>query len=112
MALARGPIIYCVEDFDNPWVDDHFKSLVLDPSGEVTETVISDPKLGESCIALTAHNAASFLAPEDSLGSHRSLDRTLLEAKQGVESLTFIPYCFRDNRGRKGHMRVGIRRKR
>ncbi|EKG17518.1 Six-hairpin glycosidase-like protein [Macrophomina phaseolina MS6] len=25
IALARGPIIYCVEDVDNPWVDDHFK---------------------------------------------------------------------------------------
>lgn len=23
--LARGPIMYCVEDVDNPWVNDHFK---------------------------------------------------------------------------------------
>ena len=25
IALARGPIIYCVEDVDNDWVMDHFK---------------------------------------------------------------------------------------
>jgi DUF1680 family protein len=25
LTLARGPIMYCVEDVDNPWVDDHFK---------------------------------------------------------------------------------------
>jgi DUF1680 family protein len=25
LTLARGPIMYCVEDVDNPWVEDHFK---------------------------------------------------------------------------------------
>jgi hypothetical protein len=25
VALARGPVIYCVEDYDNDWVRDHFK---------------------------------------------------------------------------------------
>ena len=25
ISIARGPIIYCVEDFDNSWVQDHFK---------------------------------------------------------------------------------------
>ena len=25
IALARGPLIYCLEDVDNPWVNDHFK---------------------------------------------------------------------------------------
>src|SRR5947199_10028173 len=25
VALARGPMIYCVEDVDHPWVQDHFK---------------------------------------------------------------------------------------
>lgn len=25
LSMARGPIVYCVEDVDNPWVDDHFK---------------------------------------------------------------------------------------
>lgn len=25
LSLVRGPIVYCVEDVDNPWVMDHFK---------------------------------------------------------------------------------------
>lgn len=25
MAVARGPVVYCVEDIDNPWVEEHFK---------------------------------------------------------------------------------------
>lgn len=25
VALARGPIVYCIEDIDNKWVKDHFK---------------------------------------------------------------------------------------
>jgi DUF1680 family protein len=25
LAVARGPIVYCVEDVDHPWVTDHFK---------------------------------------------------------------------------------------
>ena len=29
VALARGPVIYCVEDFDNDWVQDHFKVRTL-----------------------------------------------------------------------------------
>jgi DUF1680 family protein len=24
VTIARGPVVYCVEDFDNPWVLDHF----------------------------------------------------------------------------------------
>lgn len=29
IAVARGPLIYCVEDFDNSWVEDHFKVLKM-----------------------------------------------------------------------------------
>ena len=25
VSVARGPIVYCAEDVDNPWVQDHFK---------------------------------------------------------------------------------------
>lgn len=111
VALARGPLIYCVEDFDNPWVDDHFKSLLINPSGEITENIISDSELGGSCITLTAHNAASFLTVRDSLGPHIPVVKVPVKEKSGVEYLNFIPYYLRDNRGGRGHMRVGIRRK-
>jgi DUF1680 family protein len=29
IALARGPIIYCLEDEDNEWVTDHFKVRIM-----------------------------------------------------------------------------------
>jgi DUF1680 family protein len=113
VALARGPLIYCVEDFDNPWVDDHFKSLLLNPAGKITEAVISDSKLGESCTTLTAHNATSFLESDNYRAPHMSLEvaQKTQQKYPDVQQLHFIPYCLRDNRGGKGHMRVGIRRK-
>ena len=111
VALARGPLIYCVEDFDNPWVDDHFKSLLINPSGEITENLISDAELGGSCITLTAHNAAPFLTIGDPPGRRIPVVKANVKEKPGVERLHFIPYYLRDNRGGRGHMRVGIRRK-
>jgi uncharacterized protein len=36
LSLARGPIIYCVEDVDNAWVNDHFKVCDVSSIGEFT----------------------------------------------------------------------------
>ncbi|TVY92714.1 Non-reducing end beta-L-arabinofuranosidase [Lachnellula willkommii] len=111
VALARGPIVYCIEDFDNAWVDDHFKNLVLDPACRVTESTISTPEVGESYIGLTAHNAASHMVINDQLPPHMRVESNSPTQKPGIEQLHFIPYALRDNRGGKGHMRVGMRRK-
>jgi uncharacterized protein len=32
VALARGPVIYCVEDFDNDWAQEHFKARSFVPN--------------------------------------------------------------------------------
>ena len=111
IALARGPLVYCVEDFDNPWVDDHFKSLVLDPAGTIEETPVSTDQIEEPYVALKLHNGARFLGVDRKLAPHVALGSVTLEERRGVENLHFIPYALRDNRGGKGHMRVGIRRK-
>lgn len=110
VALARGPVLYCVEDFDNPWVDDHFKSLVLDPAAAISEEKSTDIEIGQSYISLVAHNAASFLKVDTHIGPLMPVGQ-IVQNKPGVEMLRFTPYCLRDNRGGKGHMRVGIRRK-
>lgn len=34
VTLARGPVIFCVEDVDNAWVNDHFKVRSLRDSGK------------------------------------------------------------------------------
>lgn len=46
IALARGPIVYCVEDYDNPWVNDHFK---VHPSLPTKPTPFRAHKCLESC---------------------------------------------------------------
>jgi len=110
VALARGPIIYCIEDFDNSWVTDHFKSLVIDPAGKFTEEEKSDVDIGQPYVSLIAHNAASLLDLDTRVGPHSPVGQSISE-NSAVDHLHFIPYCLRDNRGGKGHMRVGIRRK-
>jgi hypothetical protein len=104
--------VYCVEDVDNSWVDDHFKSLVLDPAGTIKEVPVLTDEIEEPYIALKLHNAARFLDVDKKLAPHVALGSLTLEERPGVENLHFIPYALRDNRGGKGHMRVGIRRKR
>jgi DUF1680 family protein len=112
IALARGPLIYCLEDFDNDWVDDHFKSLVLDPAAKVEEEEGPPGEVGEPYIVLTLRNAASFIDVDKSLAPHIDRKSATQEKPSGADKLHFIPYALRDNRGGKGHMRVGIRRKR
>lgn len=118
LTLARGPIIYCVEDFDNPWVTDHFKSVQLDPKCEIKETSLKDEGSGETYVGLSVENGASQLDLNQSAEAidkdmpfldAKSLDRMRGEAEI-VPELKFVPYYFRANRDGKGHMRVGLKR--
>lgn len=110
VALARGPLVYCVEDADNPWEENHFKDLALDTSCTVTEAV-ERPAFGEEYISLTAHNAA-FRQVVKKSGPQLQLDDVAWEPETRAKELKFVPYYLRDNRGGKGHMRVGLKRKR
>jgi uncharacterized protein len=111
IALARGPIVYCVEDVDNPWVNDHFKSLCLETDGRISENPVAAPEMAEPCVGLTVHNAASFLEVDHDTASVVSPRSVTHVERPDVEELHFIPYALRDNRGGRGQMRVGIRRK-
>lgn len=113
VALARGPIVYCVEDVDNPWVDDHFKSLCLDVNGRIEETRGTSESLLEPYIGLTIHDAASFIGVDGNAAGAPGLPAHAVGQSKlpGIEQLHFIPYALRANRGGKGHMRVGIRKK-
>jgi len=112
IALARGPLVYCVEDFDNPWVEDHFKSLILDPAGEIEESPLHETEVGEPGIALAVRHAAFFLDVDGTLAPDLPFGAIGQKDRGDVKKLNFVPYALRDNRGGKGHMRVGIRRKR
>ncbi|KAJ9652012.1 hypothetical protein H2198_008754 [Neophaeococcomyces mojaviensis] len=138
LTLARGPIIYCVEDVDNAWVTDHFKSTQLDPNclNSVHETNIKDEQTEEGYTGLTVRNAACTVnmrrleqkmhgmpfveVDRDSvqgemINGHvngiNGTDNEQIEAEYTViEDLKFVPFYFRANRGGRGHCRVGLRR--
>lgn len=110
IALARGPLVYCLEDIDNPWVDDHFKSLVLDPAATISESDALILGTGEPYIALTGQNCASFLRIDANLAPQLHRGSITQKGDGTVDKLNFVPYALRDNRGGKGHMRVGMRR--
>ncbi|KAK5062705.1 hypothetical protein LTR84_004779 [Exophiala bonariae] len=115
VAVARGPIVYCVEDIDNTWVKDHFKSVQLDPaSASVHEKFVTDETTGDSYTALTITNGARIL-DVDRINAQPGLDVGDLQSEEGSQSgvldeLKFVPYYFRANRGGSGQARVGLKR--
>ena len=100
-----------MEDFDNAWGEDHFKSLVLDPSSIVDETQVPEKELGEPYVALTVQGVPYFLDVDRNKAQRGPFGSVAYKQTKVIESLRFIPYALRDNRGGKGHMRLGIRRK-
>ncbi|KAK2037629.1 DUF1680-domain-containing protein [Colletotrichum somersetense] len=97
LSLARGPVVYCVEDADHPWEKNHFKDMALKRGGEVEEEWRVDRGSGEGYFALKT------------VGWERSPE-ALARGERGVRrELVFVPFYFRANRGGKGQMRVGLR---
>lgn len=103
LSLARGPIVYCVEDVDNAWEKNHFKDVVLDDKAPVVE-VESDWN-GERYIALKTQGRKRAIVDDwDVTGSVLPT----AEVEDKPLELTFVPYYLRANRGGQGHMRVGL----
>jgi uncharacterized protein len=108
-ALARGPMVYCVEDVGNPWVKDHFRTLLYNPNYPITTKEVQDPMTKEKYVAITAsckdHPSLLDIKP--------SAESWNLEARRAIRDspseLHFIPFYFRANRGGRGQMRVGLR---
>ncbi|KAH6620294.1 hypothetical protein C7974DRAFT_230345 [Boeremia exigua] len=117
ITVARGPIIYCVEDVDNNWVTDHFRSTYLDPrclsNNVVTEQDMTDPSMpDERYVGITVHNAA-YVVDFDELDADPFIDKEELnrtiKAATKVEKLNYVPYYYRANRGGLGMARVGLK---
>ncbi|KAK3679576.1 hypothetical protein LTR37_021402 [Vermiconidia calcicola] len=109
LSLARGPIVYCVEDADNPWVSDHFKAVQLDPRCKIEERSIDDDASGDSFVGLTVSDGASAIDLQK-LQASPAVDAQASQHATPIKELQFVPYYFRANRGGKGQMRVGLRR--
>lgn len=110
LTIARGPLIYCAEDVDNLWVDDHFKSVYISSTAVFEECIGHDELIKEDYIKIVVnglrvrengHVTGAF--PGFEVGDEEML------VKEEVK-IVFIPYFYRGNRGGKGHMRVGLKR--
>ncbi|KAH7274672.1 hypothetical protein FSOLCH5_000452 [Fusarium solani] len=100
LTLARGPIVYCVEDADNPWETNHFKDVFLRTDSKVAEKMVTDEKTGEEYVSLQSK------CWKQSISTHASLKVDGDSA--APRDLVFVPYYLRANRGGKGQMRVGL----
>ncbi|KAI1061453.1 hypothetical protein LB506_011817 [Fusarium annulatum] len=52
LTLARGPLVYCIEDADNAWEDNHFKDVGLKAGSAVKEERLCISGTDEEYIAL------------------------------------------------------------
>lgn len=102
--LARGPVVYCVEDVDNPWETNHFRDVVLDGEAPVVEE--SRECAGEKYVALRTGGYTRVREGQwDVVGS-----TPFRETKGQERELVLVPYYLRANRGGRGQMRVGLLR--
>ncbi|CAK7223847.1 hypothetical protein SBRCBS47491_005346 [Sporothrix bragantina] len=113
LTLARGPIVYCVEDVDNEWEQNHFKDVVISPSAEVQEEERVFEATGERYIALRttgwSRSETKWEAKQPGNLPGLQVDGEKKTELGTERSLVFIPYYFRANRGGRGHMRVGMK---
>lgn len=129
LTLARGPIIYCIEDADNEPlgvpVHDHFRGLHLDAAKSLegmTEDMVSaeNDEVGEGYVAITLKNGVRWVDLEGSAGDgparEVSAGEGVVEANgdekgKAIDKLVFVPFYYRANRkASKGVSRVGLRR--
>lgn len=111
VAIARGPLVYCAEDVDNSWVDDHFKSVcLLKDDIKLEEYERNDVLDNETIVGIRVSGARKIkmdpalkFAPAGEMGDVGKVE------EGWRESLELIPYYARANRGGSEMMRVGFR---
>lgn len=107
LTLARGPIIYCVEDVDNTSEKNHFKDITISANAAIKEE--EKESLGEKFVGLCVQGGKRRLETWSTKESGLEPGSSTVPSPQGDEvDLVFIPYYFRANRGGNGNMRVGL----
>ncbi|OJJ45307.1 hypothetical protein ASPZODRAFT_152981 [Penicilliopsis zonata CBS 506.65] len=113
VAVARGPLIYCAEDVDNDWVNDHFKSTAISRNAHLQEIVQHNDFLDEDFLMIktTGVKLNEEQYSNRSNGVFPGFAVTQPVEPQGEQvPLILVPYYYRGNRGGRGHMRVGFKR--
>ncbi len=106
VALMRGPLVYCVEETDNPVGD--VRDIIL--PDDVLITAAQRPEMLGDIVALSAHAELESAAP----GWNAALYRNLTSAREdrpgrSEVQISAIPYMLWANRG-AGPMGVWLRR--
>lgn len=93
--------------------DEYVQSIELDPSCNISEHHRQDSALGETFIGLRVENGASVVNlrqfNDGPIYDLQPISGSGCNEDQKV--LNLVPYYFRANRGGKGHMRVGFKRR-
>ncbi|KAH7077680.1 hypothetical protein BKA63DRAFT_601745 [Paraphoma chrysanthemicola] len=109
LSLARGPIIYCLEDAHNPWETNHFKDVVLSADQTVKEESRIHEPSGEKYVALKGTVSTRSLVNWQSKSPGQDPAARVEKVQVGeYKEAVFVPYYMRANSGGKGHMRVGL----
>jgi DUF1680 family protein len=109
ITIARGPLVYCAEDVDNNWVDDHFKSVCFERDAKLEEYERDDVLDGETIVGIRAIQAGTVVHMEEDFNPVLGVQQRNEEGRREQKTIEFIPYYARANRGGKGMMRVGFR---
>ncbi|RGP76922.1 hypothetical protein FLONG3_5005 [Fusarium longipes] len=107
LTLARGPLVYCMEDIDNKWETNHFKDVGLTPSAGVEE---EKKTVGDEMYVALNTNCWRRSLKETEAGACPGLSVDAQEGTGVQMEANFVPYYLRANRGGDGHMRVGLNR--
>ena len=96
-AVARGPIVYCLEEVDNG-ADLHLLSIAADPAITVADKEICGQKI----------KAIEVSGLREHKGSDAALYHKLQEAEKENVTLSYVPYYMWANRG-ENEMQVWTR---
>ncbi|MCO5598742.1 hypothetical protein L7F22_052840 [Adiantum nelumboides] len=111
LTIAYGPLIYCLEDIDNPFEKNHFKDLTINDKIKLTARISKDH---DGIVIIEAKAAGQYLSVNQNFDKSVMLPEfdNAVQLKPELYDLTFIPYYYRANRqGGKGQMRCSIRRR-
>ncbi|TQS33712.1 hypothetical protein Golomagni_05932 [Golovinomyces magnicellulatus] len=103
LGIARGPIIYCMEDHDNTWACSHFRNVALKYGETITEQT-QVMHSSENYVKLQTKCYVSLDTSFDAMDGPVFEPQLLPDSKE--EEAVFVPYFLRANRGGNGEMRV------
>ena len=103
VCLMRGPLVYCLEDVDNPGVD--VDGVAVAEDAEVAEAEATRIGSVDQVVPLVARGRELDASGWDSLYGAKAWTY-----KEEVKKLVYVPYFLRANRGGEGAMKVWAKR--